>query len=272
MLVRELERALLAAFPRQNAESWDHVGLSVGEPDAEVAGVAIALDATVRSIEETLAAGANVLVTHHPVYLKAPDAFMPPDPERPSSSAVIYAAARQGVSVISLHTNLDRSREARELLCALIGGTSAGSLEHPDDADAPGLGAICELPDTVTLGELAANCADRFGGAPRVWGAPETPVRRIGILGGSLGSFGEDAIALGAQAIVCGEAGYHVCQDLAARGWPPILLGHDRSEEPFGAILMNAVIHAGVDAAHVCRITHPDQWWTVSTVNEQERS
>lgn len=72
MLVRELEAALLAHFPCEDAESWDHVGLSVGEPDAEVTGVAIALDPTPAAVEDAHDGGANVLLTHHPVYLKAP--------------------------------------------------------------------------------------------------------------------------------------------------------------------------------------------------------
>ena len=46
MIVAELERALLARYPKTDAESWDHVGLSVGDPDAEITGVACALDAT----------------------------------------------------------------------------------------------------------------------------------------------------------------------------------------------------------------------------------
>lgn len=269
MLVRELEAALLAHFPREDAESWDHVGLSVGEPDAVVERVAIALDPTPAAVEDAHDGGANVLVTHHPVYLKAPDAFTPLDPVRPACAAAVYRAARLGVSIISLHTNLDRSREARELLCALLGSTAIASLEHPDDPDATGLGAYCDVPGELTLAELASICRKRFGGAPRVWGRPDAPITRIAVLGGSLGSFGNNAIALGAQAVVCGEAGYHVCQDLALRGCAPILLGHDRSEEPFGAILMNAVVNAGIDPAHVRRITLPEQWWTSY---EQERS
>lgn len=37
MLVRDLESFLLARFPRRDAEAWDHVGLSVGDPDAKYA-------------------------------------------------------------------------------------------------------------------------------------------------------------------------------------------------------------------------------------------
>lgn len=46
MIVADLERALLARFPKTDAEPWDHVGLSVGDPAAEITGVACALDAT----------------------------------------------------------------------------------------------------------------------------------------------------------------------------------------------------------------------------------
>lgn len=40
MIVAELERALLARYPKADAEGWDHVGLSVGDPAAEITGVA----------------------------------------------------------------------------------------------------------------------------------------------------------------------------------------------------------------------------------------
>ena len=34
MIVSELERALLARYPKTDAEPWDHVGLSVGDATA----------------------------------------------------------------------------------------------------------------------------------------------------------------------------------------------------------------------------------------------
>ena len=43
MIVAELERALLAHYPKTDAEPWDHVGLSVGDPNDEIRGVACAL-------------------------------------------------------------------------------------------------------------------------------------------------------------------------------------------------------------------------------------
>ena len=108
---------------------------------------------------------------------------------------------------------------------------------RPCDPQRP-LAACATLPPAPPR-SLAAD--------PRVWGEADHPCRTIAILGGSLGDFGELAIAAGADVIVTGEAGYHVAQDLALRGLPVILLGHDRSEEPFVDILMNSAVDAGVD-------------------------
>lgn len=264
MIVAELERALLARYPKTDAESWDHVGLSVGDPACEVRGVACALDATEANVHRAVEVGANVLLTHHPIYIKAPEAFCPADATRPQCSAALYEAARCGVSIISLHTNLDRSHEARTCLSKLLGAVSASSLEHADQPEACGLGALATLSDPCTLREFATRAAAAFGSDPRVWGDAEHPCRTIAILGGSLGDVGELAIAAKADVVVTGEAGYHVAQDLALRGLPVILLGHDRSEEPFVDILMNSAVEAGVDPGHAIKILNPCQWWTVT--------
>ncbi len=152
MIVAELERALLARYPKTDAEPWDHVGLSVGDPDDEIRGVACALDATRDNVQRALEAGANVLLTHHPIYIKAPEAFCPPSATRPQCSAALYEAARCGVNIISLHTNLDRSHEARACLSELLGAAPVSSLEHVDDPEATGSGALATLA-------IRAHCA-----------------------------------------------------------------------------------------------------------------
>lgn len=261
MDVAELAERLLERFPAQDAESWDHVGLSVGDPVAPVTGVAVALDVTPAAIAFAEEAGASVLITHHPVYIKAPDAFVPRAGAYPQASASVWQAARRNISVISLHTNLDRSRVAREHLVRLAGWEPGASLEHADDAALPGLGCIGE-GRCITLDELACEAAEEFHTDPRVWGDPARTVSRIAVLGGSLGGFGDLALACGCEAVICGEAGYHVTQDLASRGCSVVLLGHDRSEQPFVDILKSAAIAAGVEEDRVGIMPASRQWWT----------
>jgi len=87
------------------AEAWDRVGLICGDPSAGVRGVLVTLDATAEAVERAVARGANVVVTHHPPFLEAPETYEP----QPGPSGTLVAALAAGVSVASFHTSLDRS-------------------------------------------------------------------------------------------------------------------------------------------------------------------
>ena len=49
------------------ALSWDNVGLLAGREDKEVAKIYVALDAKDEVVDEAILAGADMLVTHHPL-------------------------------------------------------------------------------------------------------------------------------------------------------------------------------------------------------------
>ena len=85
MIVAELERALLARYPKTDAETLGPRRLIRRRPRREIRGVACALDATEANVQRALEAGANVLLTHHPIYIKAPEAFCPPSARVPSA-------------------------------------------------------------------------------------------------------------------------------------------------------------------------------------------
>lgn len=125
-------------------------------------------------MQRALEAGSNVLLTHHPIYIKAPEAFCPPSATRPQCSAALYEAARCGVSIISLHTNLDRSHEARVRLSELLGAEPMSSLEHVNEPELTGLGALATLHEFCNLRNLAVRAATAFGSDPRVGARPIT--------------------------------------------------------------------------------------------------
>ena len=105
MVVGELERELLHKIPASDACSWDRTGMLVGNPMDTVRGVAVALDPTIHAVEEAHAHGANVLLTHHPVFIDAPDAFMPQAAMGHAPGAVVRRACEQlGWSVSYRHS------------------------------------------------------------------------------------------------------------------------------------------------------------------------
>src|SRR4051794_13616259 len=58
------------AYPPAWAESWDAVGLSVGERNTSVERVLFAVDPTLQVAEEARDYGAQLLITHHPLFLR----------------------------------------------------------------------------------------------------------------------------------------------------------------------------------------------------------
>lgn len=262
MYVAELESSLLKMFPRETAEPWDHVGMMVGDPHAKVTGVAVALDANERTVRLAHRAGANVLLTHHPIAIEPPDTLTPLPSNSSQAGSCLFEAARLGVSVISLHTNLDRSLAARELQAELVGCSAISSLENTKDPAALGLGAVCNLDKPEALRSLAQRAGSAWQSEPRAWGNPDRLCRRIAVLGGSLGDCAQMARDAGADVIITGEAGYHKAQDACARGTSLILLGHDRSEQPFCALLIEAAEKSGVERACITKVEDERPWWT----------
>jgi putative NIF3 family GTP cyclohydrolase 1 type 2 len=110
--VGDLERAVAKAFPPEWAEDWDRVGLLAGDPDRVVTGVTLSLDPTRSAVRAAVEAGNNVLLTHHPAFLKAPNWLTPGR----GSAGVVFSALESGVALVNAHTNLDRAPGAGELL------------------------------------------------------------------------------------------------------------------------------------------------------------
>ena len=67
MKCSEVMAKLEELSPLSFAEGWDNVGLLVGSREREVESVMIALDATDAVIDQAVLAGADMLLTHHPL-------------------------------------------------------------------------------------------------------------------------------------------------------------------------------------------------------------
>ena len=104
--VQAVEQALYDWAPRELAESWDNVGLLVGDPDAPVSRILIALDITPAVVREAADTGCQLIVAHHPVMncawhqvqtLRTDD----------RQGRVLTDLVRHNIAAICMHTNLD---------------------------------------------------------------------------------------------------------------------------------------------------------------------
>ena len=56
---------MFAPLPLQ--EGFDNSGLQIGLTEAEVTGVLLCLDVTEKVVDEAVASGCNLIVSHHPL-------------------------------------------------------------------------------------------------------------------------------------------------------------------------------------------------------------
>ena len=103
--IQDLVGLIHSLFPPSLAEEWDNCGLQVGDPAASVTRVLVALDPNEAALAQTVASGAQLLLTHHPLLLRPLRSVTPGD----EAGRVVLAAARQQVAILCAHTNLDRA-------------------------------------------------------------------------------------------------------------------------------------------------------------------
>ena len=257
-----IERVLLKRYPRSDAEDWDRMGLLVGDPASRVTGVAIALDATVEAVKATVRSGANVLLTHHPVFLDPPQCFKPLGSGEVGAAAVVWEAIRSGVSLINFHTALDVSVDAAQMLPSMLGLEFQSIVDRVTD-DGRGYGQLCAVrPDEVPmkLKTIAARCLAVFGRPARVWGDCDERLDSIVTCTGSAGNLACLCLKAGYDCLVCGEIRYHSALQAAEAGLCIVELGHDVSELPLCAALAAALRQAGFPEDGITILDQSNNW------------
>ena len=263
LAVGELELALLARFPREDAEPWDRTGLLVGDPLAQVSGVAVALDATLGAIRAAAGFGANVLLTHHPAFLDPPEAFSPSRDIASAAGVNVFTAAQLGVALMNFHTALDANLPATRLFSHMLSLDFERLLLPRDDDAEKGYGQLCAVRESdkpFTLARLAARCTSVFNRTPRVWGDMSAKVERVVVANGSAGEVADACLPAQADCLVCGEIKYHAALEASQAGLAIVELGHDVSELPLVALLAQAAIDAGVAPDDVFVLDQSTNW------------
>lgn len=212
MDIKTIVNLLEQKAPSHTAEEWDNVGLLV-DVGSEVTGVVTALDATPEAIAFVKEKGANLLVTHHPVIFSPLSHLSVLDPA--------VSALQNGISVMSLHTNLDKAAGGvNDTLCARLGLENVTVLED-------GMTRLGDLPHSMTAKDFAAFVGDVLN-TPVMVSLGGT-VSRVAVCGGAAGS-GVFAVKGKADAYVTGEVKHH--EFLAANGLTVVAAGHYATEVP----------------------------------------
>ncbi len=215
--------------PFETQVAYDNSGLLVGDPNCEVKGILAALDVTNRVIDEAVENGANLIITHHPMMFSPIKRLVETDYQ----AKLLCRLIREGISLISAHTNLDQAVGGiNDVLARQIGLT---------EVTGEGFVRVGTLPSPMTAADLAAHISHALGDVVRVMGNPSTMIERVGMCSGSGSDEWPAAAAMGAQAFLTGEAKHHIALEAADAGVVMLEAGHHATEEPGIFALANAL-------------------------------
>ncbi|WP_448317474.1 Nif3-like dinuclear metal center hexameric protein [Streptomyces sp. CO7] len=232
----EVIAALENLWPAERAESWDAVGTVAGDPDQEVTRVLFAVDPVRETVDEAVKLDADLLVTHHPLYLRGTTTVA----ASTFKGRVVHDLIKNDVALHVAHTNADKADPG--VSDALAGALGLRVLrpvvpDRDDPAGRRGLGRVCELDAPETLREFAARAAASLPATAqgiRVAGDPEARIRTVAVSGGSGDSLFDDVRAAGVDAFLTADLRHHPVSE--ARAHSPLALidaAHWATEQPW---------------------------------------
>ena len=250
--VKEIETFLFSLAPRDLAQSWDNVGLLVGDPQKEVSRVLVALDITQTVEEEAAAGGYDLIVAHHPVMNCAwhpVQSIRDDDPQ----GHLLLTMVRSGVAGICMHTNLDSAQGGvNDALAETLGLRDIAPLGED------GIGRIGVLPAPMDLRDFAALVKERLGANGVCYAAGNPNVYSIAVGGGACASELMDAVKAGCDTFVTADVKYNQFWDARDLGLNLIDAGHFPTENPVVPLLAKKIAAQFPEVTVFLSETHRD--------------
>ena len=234
---------LAGLAPLRLAESWDNVGLLVGDRQGTVHRIMTCLTITPNVVDEAVAERADLIITHHPLPFKPLSRITTDN----VVGSMLLRLIGSGIAVYSAHTAFDSAaggiNETWGTLLGLENVRPLVDVELPSGLDRQpvagtaesevllGSGRYGELREPIALGVFVRQAAQLVDSTcPRLVGSAERVVRKVALACGSGGTFLPAAARRGCDVMMTGEATFHTCLEAEARDIGLGLLGHFSSE------------------------------------------
>ena len=240
MKIKQVLSALEQFAPLPLQESWDNAGLQLGLTEAEVSGALLCLDVNEKIVDEAIAKGCNLIVSHHPLLFRGLKQISGAD----YVQRCVIKAIKHDIVVVSMHTNMDNALNGVNWKIAERLGLTACRFfaQKAIDGIEAGSGVVGELVqamdarDFIELVKLRFHCECALCNE-----LLQRPIRKVAICGGAGDFMLPDAIREGADAFITGEMHYH--QYFGCEQQIQIcVIGHYQSEQ-FTSEIFRDIIH-----------------------------
>ncbi len=223
MKVGEIAALLEELAPLRYACDWDNSGMKAGDPGQEVHKLYLAFDSDLQTIREAADAGADMLVTHHPLAFAAEKDFSA-DTLLGQKLQILFS---HHMAAYGMHTSFDAVPGGMaDLAAERLGLKNCRYLIPQEDG---GIGIIGELPQPVTAEAFCGKVKEAFS-LPYIQlfdrRAEDKPVSRVAVLPGAGGGDWEEALSVGAELYLTGDLKHHDILDALDSGLVLADAGH----------------------------------------------
>lgn len=208
--IKEVINALERFAPLPLQESWDNAGMQIGLTEAEeVSGALLCLDVNEAIIDEAIEKGCNLVVSHHPLLFRglkriSPDNYV---------GRCVIKAIKHGISVVSMHTNMDNAKGGVNYKMAEKLGLKNVTFMSPrkvGDIEC-GSGVTGELDTPMQAADFIEKVKETFAARHAMTNELlRRPIKKVAVCGGAGDFMIDEAINCGADAFITGEMHYHV--------------------------------------------------------------
>jgi dinuclear metal center YbgI/SA1388 family protein len=228
MKIKEIIQALERFAPLPLQDGFDNAGLQAGLTEAEATGALLCLDVTEAVVDEAVAKGFNLIISHHPLLFKGLKSVT-------GSTYVercLMKAIKNDIVIYSAHTNLDNAPGGVNYKIAeKIGLQDVRILEPKDGLTTAGSGVVGSLKEPETETDFLKRIKKTFEvGCVKHNRLRGRLIQRVALCGGAGAFLLPKAVAEGADVFITGEVRYHDYFDFEDR----ILIaeiGHYESEQ-----------------------------------------
>ena len=208
MKIKQVLSALERFAPLPLQESWDNAGLQLGLTEAEVSGALLCLDVNEQIVDEAIAKGCNLIVSHHPLLFRGLKQISGAD----YVQRCVIKAIKHDIVIVSMHTNMDNALDGVNWKIAERLGLKDCKFfaQKTVDGIEAGSGVVGCLPSQMDSRTFIELVKKQFGVQCAQCNALlERPISKVAICGGAGDFLLPDALGEGADVFITGEMHYH---------------------------------------------------------------
>lgn len=208
MYIKDIIHLVEEYAPLRLQANFDNSGLLCGDPERELTSVLLCIDVTEEVVNEAIAHGHNLIISHHPLIFSGLKHITPAT----YVERCVISAIKHDITIYAAHTNMD-------VVANGVSGRMADKLHlhsrhilqpEGDPSEGNGFGIIGELESPIESMAFLLQVKEVFHCDRLRYTLPHTSmIRKVAVCGGAGASFFNRALAHTVDIYISGDFKYH---------------------------------------------------------------